>query len=136
MRLAALSAALVLLAACGDAEKPLPPGRPDAEGTARRNIDHVPPKQINLPGRWAVSIDQCETNWVDFGGDDIRTAGDFGCSIMQEERTENSATLQLTCVGEGVPSMETWMISGDDININVSRPNLPPESMVRCPDMR
>jgi len=135
VRLAGL-ALVVLLAACDGEQQPLPPERPDAEGTSRRSIDHVPPKQINLPGRWSASIDQCETNYYDFGGDDVRTAGDFGCSIMQEERTETSATLQLTCVGGGVPMMETWLISGDDININVSRPNLPPELLVRCPDKR
>ncbi len=135
MRTAAL-ALVALLAACDGEQRPLPPERPDAQGTARRNIDYVPPKQLNLPGRWAASIDQCETDYYDFGGDDIRTAGDFGCSIMREERTENSATLQLTCVGEGVPAMETWLIGGDDININVSRPNLPPELLVRCPDAR
>lgn len=135
MRLPAL-ALIALLGACEGEQKPLPPERPDAEGTSRRSIDHVPPKQLALPGRWAANIDQCETNYYDFGGDDIRTGGDFGCSIMQEERTETSATLQLTCVGAGVPSMETWMISGDDININVSRPNLAPELLVRCPEAR
>jgi hypothetical protein len=135
MRVAAL-AGLLLVAGCGEAERPLPPERPDAEGTSRRNIDHVPPKQLNLPGRWAANIDQCETDYYDFGGDDIRTGGDFGCSIMQEERTESSATLQLTCVGEGLPTMETWLIGGDDININVSRPNQAPELLVRCPDAR
>jgi hypothetical protein len=135
MRLVAV-AVVSVLAACDGDPKPLPPERPDAQGTARKNIEIVPPKQLNLPGRWSVSIDQCQTNYYDIGGDDIRTAGDFGCSIMQDERTETTAALQLTCVGEGVPTMETWLISGDDININISRPNAPSETLVRCPEMR
>ena len=125
-------AGLLLLAAC-EAEQPLPPERPNAQIAKVAQPSQTLPKQLEFAGRWAASVDQCATGWWDFGGDDVRTAGELGCSVVQDERTETSAKLQLTCVGEGMPTVETWMIEGTDQEITVARDNAAAVTLVPCP---
>ena len=133
IRTLALVGLLLTVAACDREEKPLPPERPNAQATTIKPQAHVPPKEVDFAGRWATSLDQCEAGWWDFGGDEIRTADGSGCSIMQDERTETSATLQMTCVGDGMPTMESWIIRLDDQTLTISRPTAPTDTLVRCP---
>ncbi|MFC3711614.1 hypothetical protein ACFOMD_03465 [Sphingoaurantiacus capsulatus] len=129
----ALVGLLLAVAACDREEKPLPPERPNAQATTIKPQHHVLPEEVDFAGRWATSLDQCETGWWDFGGDEIRNAEGFGCSVMQDERTADTATLQMTCVGDGMPSMESWIIRLGEDSLTVSRPTAPTETLVRCP---
>ena len=122
-------AALLLAAGCGD--DPLPPERPNAEAVTPTTT-LVPPKQLDVTGRWAVRPDMCETGWWDIGSDKVVTAGELACSIIGDERTATSALLKLSCVGEGVPIAETWRIEGDAKRIAVTRNEAPPVTLIRC----
>gem|GEM_PF-4444706 len=122
---------LLLLGACGN--DPLPPERPDAQvkepGVVRL------PERFEFGGRWAASPAACETGWWDFGGDEIRTAGELGCSVVRDERTTVSAKLELTCVGEGMPSVERWEVrSADGGRLSVARDKAVPVLLTKCPE--
>lgn len=121
--------ALLLVAGCGD--DPLPPERPDAEAVTP-STTMVPPKVLDVTGRWAVRPDMCEIGWWDIGSDKVVTAGELACSIVGDERTATSATLKLSCVGEGVPVCETWRIVGDADRIAVTRDSAAAVKLVRC----
>ena len=123
-------AALLLLAGCSE-DAPLPPERPDAEAVTKVTTVALP-KRLELNGRWAIRPDMCETGWWDFGGDEIVTAGELACSIAGDERTATSATLHLSCIGEGIPTTETWRIKGDDGRIAVTRDEAAPIDLVKC----
>lgn len=92
----------------------------------------VVPKRLELNGRWAVRPDMCANGWWDFGGDEIVTAGELACSVVDDERTGASATLQLSCLGEGLPTTETWRIEGNDARITVTRDAAAPIELVKC----
>lgn len=121
--------ALLLVAGCGD--DPMPPERPDADAVTP-STTVVPPKQLDVTGRWAVRPDMCASGWWDISSDKVVTAGELACSIIGDERTTTSATLQLSCVGEGVPITEIWRIEGDAEQIAVTRDEAAPVTLVRC----
>lgn len=124
---------LLLLVGCGQ-DKPLPPERPDAQGRVIKSVTAPLPKELEFAGRWATKPDLCETGWWDFGHSEIRTAGELSCAVTRDERTETSAKLQLTCVGEGMPSVEHWAVrSLDGGRLEVQRDQAPPVILARCP---
>lgn len=131
MRLGAL-AALLLVAGCGD-DKALPPERPDAQVARPQPVVAALPKRLEFAGRWAVRPDMCASGWWDFGGREIVTAGELACSVVQDERTESSARLELTCLGEGMPINEVWQIDGTPERISVVRNDASPVTLVKCP---
>jgi hypothetical protein len=121
---------LVTLTACGS--EPLPPEKPEAQ--VAKPSTPAPLKQFQFAGRWAVSPAMCTNGWWDFGADEIRTAGELGCSVTRDNRSETGAVLQLTCVGEGMPSVEQWSLQATEGGrMSVTRDKAPPVLLMRCP---
>lgn len=121
---------LLLLGACGDGEQPLPPERPNAQVAEPGPVKL--PNMLNIAGRWAASERLCADGWWDFTDYDVRTAGEMVCSIVTDDRTETTATLQITCVGEGVPTTETWRLRDVGGRLSVTRGAAPPVTLARC----
>ncbi len=125
---------LLLLAGCGG-EAALPPERPDAGADQPSVVPVKLPKQLEFTGRWAVSPEMCATGWWDFGEKQIRTAGEMSCLIAEDDRTATTATLQLSCVGEGIPSMETWQLGGTPERMSVTRDKVGTVMLLKCPEV-
>ena len=125
-------ALLLLLAGCGG-EATLPPERPGAGADQPTVVPVQLPKRLEFAGRWAVSPAMCETGWWDLGDKQIRTAGEMSCLVVQDERTATTATLQLNCVGEGMPSKETWELAGTPERMTVTRDKVGTVTLRKCP---
>ena len=75
----------------------------------------------------------CERGWWDLGEAEIHTAGEMACKVVSDERTASTATLQLSCLAEGMQSHETWKLRAlDGGQLSVSRDAAPPVMLTRC----
>jgi hypothetical protein len=126
----AAAAAMLLLAACGS--ESLPPENPGAGADTPSIVPITLPERLDYQGRWAVRPDMCETGWWNFTDHEVRTAGEMTCLIFSDDRTANSATLKLSCVGEGMPGQETWRLAGTSESMTVTRSSGAVE-LLRCP---
>ncbi len=124
--------ALLLLAGCGETEKA--PAPQQAQQKAEQPAEPARPQATEFTGRWAVNQRMCRTGWWDFGETEIKTAGELHCSIDSQERTPHRVKLDLSCMGEGLPSTEIWRLRMlDGARLSVTRDAAPPVILERCP---
>lgn len=126
--------ALLLVAALALAACDRPKHQQSADNPARS----VAFKTSNLryAGRWAPAPALCESQWYDFGADQVRTRDNTSCIFQRETPTATGLNIEVACIGGGASSVEQWSL-GEMPNDRMSliRDTQPPIILSRCPEI-
>lgn len=138
-----LALTVAFLTACGEASDPGEGGAPapavapaiDAADAVAISEDQGEARAFAWEGSFAAGRDLCRAGAWEIGSERIVTAGETQCDVEHVARAAGQVTLELSCVAEGMPGKERWMLTPQGEGMRVRRETAAETSdvdLVRC----